>query len=83
MDQGVSAPCSSLESQMVVFRCKRSGNFVSFNNEDDIKQLRAHESYEEVKDEANADEAIEIPQAPEAEVLKKRGRPRKDAVTEI
>ncbi|KKT61763.1 MAG: hypothetical protein UW55_C0024G0015 [Candidatus Giovannonibacteria bacterium GW2011_GWA2_44_26] len=36
----------------VIFRCKRSGNTVSFSNPNDIEQLRKHEGYEEVK---NAD----------------------------
>lgn len=35
---------------MVKFRCKRSGNCVSFTNENDIKGLRSHEGYEEVID---------------------------------
>ena len=68
---------------MVKFRCKRSGNFVAFSSEDDIKHMRTHEGYEEIKDETSSDEAVEIPQAAEAEVLKKRGRPRKEAVMEI
>lgn len=32
----------------IYFRCKRSGNLVSFINEGDIQGLRAHEGYEEV-----------------------------------
>ena len=56
---------------------------MSFSSEDDIKHMRTHEGYEEIKDETNADEAIKVPQASEAEVLKRRGRPRKEAVTEI
>ena len=32
----------------VTFRCKRSGNTVSFSNENDIAGLRAHEGYEEI-----------------------------------
>ena len=64
----------------ITFKCKRSGNFVSFSNEDDIAGLRKHEGYEEVKDEANeaneANEAVQIPQAHKEEVLKKRGRPK-------
>lgn len=69
---------------MVTFRCKRSGNFVSFDNEDDIKQLRVHESYEEIKDETQeAEQEIPVEVPAEAEVLKQRGRPRKEVVTEI
>lgn len=33
---------------MATFRCKRSGNLVSFVNEGDIQGLRTHEGYEEV-----------------------------------
>lgn len=33
---------------MATFRCKRSGNLVSFINEGDIQGLRKHEGYEEV-----------------------------------
>lgn len=33
---------------MKTFRCKRSGNTVSFTNENDIAGLRKHEGYEEV-----------------------------------
>jgi len=58
----------------VIFRCKRSGNTVSFSNPNDIEQLRKHEGYEEVK---NAVQQIEeIPQTPTPEV-KRRGRPAK------
>lgn len=32
----------------VTFQCKRSGNFVSFTNENDIAGLRKHEGYNEV-----------------------------------
>ena len=32
------------------FRCKRSGNTVSFINADDIAGLRKHEGYEELTD---------------------------------
>ena len=53
----------------VTFRCKRSGNTVSFTSPDDIAGLRQHEGYVEVKDEE------EIKEAPK-EVLKKRGRPK-------
>ena len=65
---------------MVKFRCKRSGNFVAFSSEDDINHMRKHEGYEEIKDETSSDEAVKVPQAAEAEVLKKRGRPRKEVM---
>ena len=55
----------------VTFRCKRSGNCVSFVNEGDIIGLRKHEGYEEVKD-VETPKAIEAKpyQAPPKEVLK-------------
>lgn len=53
---------------MIVFRCKRSGNTVSFENENDIAQMRKHEGYEEVVEETSAAE-------PETTQQKKRGRP--------
>ena len=56
---------------------------MSFSGEDDVNHMRKHEGYEEIKDETNADEAVQVPQASKAEVLKKRGRPRKEVVTEI
>lgn len=57
---------------MVTFQCRRSGNKISFTNENDIAQLRKHEGYleVEVKDEEEVKEAAK-------EVLKKRGRPKK------
>lgn len=36
---------------MVTFRCKRSGNTVSFESPDDIEIMRKHEEYVEIKDE--------------------------------
>ena len=47
----------------VFFKCKRSGNLVSFTNENDIEQLRKHEGYSEVKH-----EEVEVKKAPK-EVL--------------
>jgi hypothetical protein len=44
---------------MATFRCKRSGNTVSFTNPDDIKQMRVHEGYEEIPDEKETDEKQE------------------------
>ncbi len=60
----------------VTFRCKRSGNTVSFSNEDDIKAMRTHECYEEVLDApvpSFLQPAIEVV-APE---VKRRGRQKK------
>lgn len=43
---------------MVKFRCKRSGNTVSFTLPHDIESMRKHEGYEEVKEEIK-DEVVE------------------------
>lgn len=51
----------------VFFKCKRSGNLVSFTNENDIEQLRKHEGYSEVKQ----DEKVKVEKAPK-EVLSLR-----------
>lgn len=57
----------------VTFECVRSGNRVSFTNEDDIAGLRKHEGYREIKDEIQ-----EVRQeAPEKVLTVKRGRPAK------
>ena len=55
------------------FRCKRSGNTVTFHLEGDIAGLLKHEGYEEVKD-VEATETIQAksPEAPIKEVLKVR-----------
>lgn len=39
----------------VTFRCKQSGNIVSFTNEQDINWMRKEASYEEVGDEIKAE----------------------------
>jgi hypothetical protein len=43
----------------VVFRCKRSGNTVSFSLPADIDGLRKHEGYEEVRDLVEAENAVQ------------------------
>ena len=62
---------------MTTFRCKRSGNTVSFVNEGDIEGLRKHEGYTEVKDAETTETIQNEPQSPPKEVLKRRGRPPK------
>lgn len=52
----------------VTFQCVRSGNRVSFTNENDIAGLRKHEGYKEI-----IDEVQEVKQEAPKEVLK-RGR---------
>ena len=42
----------------VTFQCKRSGNTVSFTNEQDIRGLRQHEGYIEIKENENGKEQI-------------------------
>jgi len=55
---------------VITFRCKRSGNTVSFSNETDIAELRKHEGYEEVKKQ-------EPPAEEKTITLKRPGRPKK------
>lgn len=42
----------------VQFRCKQSGNIVSFTNEQDIHWMRKEASYEEIKDEIKAESSV-------------------------
>lgn len=58
----------------VFFRCKRSGNLVSFSNENDIAGLRKHESYDEVIENA----VQEVKAATPAEEVRKRVKPAKN-----
>lgn len=44
----------------VIFRCKQSGNCVSFTNEADIESMRKEPHYEEVKDESKAKDDAKI-----------------------
>lgn len=53
----------------VTFQCIRSGNFVSFNNLDDISGLRKHEGYREVV-------SVPVKQEAPVQVIQKRGRPK-------
>ena len=56
----------------VVFKCKRSGNYVSFTLEGDIAGMRKHEGYEEVID---APAAPDNPPTESQPLPKRRGRP--------
>lgn len=56
---------------MVTFRCKRSGNLVSFTAPEDIEGLRKHEGYEEVIEQKKEEDPIATI------VVKARGRPKK------
>ena len=55
----------------VTFQCKRSGNFVSFSNENDIAGMRKHEGYKEIEN-GNKEE---IRQEAPKEVLKRGRKP--------
>jgi len=61
---------------MVTFRCKRSGNTVSFINANDIEGLRKHEGYDEVLETPTflriADDTSELVEKP-----KPKGRQKK------
>ena len=57
------------------FRCKRSGNTVTFHLEGDIEGMRKHEGYEEVADAETAKTVEAKPtKAPTKEVLKIKKR---------
>ena len=56
---------------MVKFRCKRSGNCVSFSSEQDIECMRKESSYEEIKD------GMQEKKQETTEEVKQRGRPKK------
>jgi len=59
----------------VTFRCVRSGNTVSFSNENDIAAMRIHQSYVEVKDAQTAETVqVQANKTPSKEVLKIKRR---------
>ena len=64
----------------VTFRCKRSGNTVSFTNEQDIRGLRQHEGYIEIKENENVKEQISTNAGAHAE---RRSSMPNDAKTEM
>lgn len=67
----------------VTFRCKQSGNTVSFSDPTDIKSMREETHYEEIKDEAQETNANEnANQEAGKEVLRKRGRSAKIGVSD-
>lgn len=57
----------------VTFRCKRSGNTVSFIDPVDIESMRKETEYEEINDAVQ-----EKKQEAAEEEIKKRGRPKND-----
>lgn len=57
------------------FRCKRSGNKITFHLEGDIASMKGHEGYEEVQDAETAKTVQTEPtKAPTKEVLKLKKR---------
>jgi len=67
----------------VTFRCKQSGNTVSFSDPTDIKSMRKETHYEEIKDEAQETNANEnADKKTSQEVLKRRSRPAKVGVSD-
>ena len=71
--------------QKVTFRCKQSGNTVSFSDPTDIKSMREEAHYEEVKNEiqeTNANANENTSQEAGQEVLKRRSRPAKVGVSD-
>ena len=69
----------------VAFRCKQSGNTVSFSDPTDIKSMREEAHQEEIKYEAQKTNENANENANEEagqEVLRKRGRPKKVGVSD-
>ena len=65
----------------VTFRCKRSGNCVSFSNPNDVAGLRKHEGYVEVSENGMQEKIQETTEEVIAvNAAKRRGRPRRDMV---
>lgn len=66
---------------MTTFKCKRSGNFVSFSNVNDVEGLRKHEGYEEVHAETIKTIETKSPKTTTKEVLTlRKGRPPKQVM---
>ena len=59
---------------MATFRCKATGNTVTFTLQHDIDAMEGHDAYEEVlEDEVDEEETEEVTEAP----IKRKGRPPK------
>ena len=59
---------------MATFRCKATGNTVTFTLQHDIESMEGHDAYEEVfEDEEEQEETEEVVEAP----VKRKGRPPK------
>ena len=59
---------------MATFRCKATGNTVTFTLQHDIDAMEGHDAYEEVlEDEEEQEETEEVTETP----VKRKGRPPK------
>ena len=59
---------------MATFRCKATGNTVTFTLQHDIDAMEGHDAYEEVlEDEVDEEETEEVTETP----VKRKGRPPK------
>ena len=60
---------------MAIFRCKATGNTVTFTLPHDIESMEGHDGYEEVLEDEVEEEVEEVTEAP----VKRKGRPSKGA----
>ena len=58
---------------MATFRCKATGNTVTFTLQHDIDAMEGHDAYEEVIEDEVEDETEEVTETP----VKRKGRPPK------
>lgn len=58
-----------------IFKCRQSGNTVSFRRIEDIEIMRKNVDYDEVKEEAEEIKASEEIGTITLDTIKKRGRP--------
>ena len=60
---------------MATFRCKATGNTVTFTLPHDIESMEGHDGYEEVLEDEVEEEVEEVTEIP----VKRKGRPPKGA----
>ena len=58
---------------MATFRCKATGNTVTFTLQHDIDAMEGHDAYEEVFEDEQEEETEEVTETP----VKRKGRPPK------
>ena len=58
---------------MATFRCKATGNTVTFTLPHDIESMEGHDAYEEVFEDEEVEEEEEVVETP----VKRKGRPPK------